>query len=551
MQSISPLNLSHSRKIREIKANGYTYIIFIHLETNKIFYQILYNTKLKTTEEEQQFLQNLANITKISTFLIFVHINEYHIHPFPTIITEYHPNGTLLDISNYSPKFGCQQFTGTKKLINLLGISLFIQFIYLNNITYGKLKPSNVHLDEYLYPHIIIYEDLDQINQGEDPIKRNQILSKDIESFALIAYELITGTRQKVPDLTKIKSEWMKKFLQSCLLEDCYEKPKYYLLYKNLLKNRKMYQSLFGEINEDEVNRYIESIENNYLLFVKDIRDRIESDSNDTKAMIIYGNMLYQGSGIDEDKKEAARMFKMAADLGDSEAMFRYGVMASNGHGIERNTKEAAKYYKMAIDLGHPDAMNNYGLLLENGDGVDKDLIEAANYYKKAALLGITISMCNYAIVKKSDNSIITDKKEAAKYFKMAAGYGNRQAIYNYGVMLFDGNGIESDKVEGLKFIKIAADKGYIIAMVKYAIILIQNKEEKKNLNEAVYYLKMAADLGSSNAMFIYAIMLNNGEGVKMDKLEAERYFKMAGYLGHEKAWRIYSLMTHSLNFAF
>ena len=61
-----------------------------------------------------------------------------------------------------------------------------------------------------------------------------------------------------------------------------------------------------------------------------------------------YANMLSEGDGIEMNKKEAARYYKLAADKGDTESMNKYSEMLSKGNGIEKNLKEAARYLKLA-----------------------------------------------------------------------------------------------------------------------------------------------------------------------------------------------------------
>ena len=56
--------------------------------------------------------------------------------------------------------------------------------------------------------------------------------------------------------------------------------------------------------------------------------------------------------------------------------------MLNEGDGIESNKEEAAKYYKMAADKGHIESMFSYASMLNEGDGIDENKTEAAKYYK-------------------------------------------------------------------------------------------------------------------------------------------------------------------------
>lgn len=50
------------------------------------------------------------------------------------------------------------------------------------------------------------------------------------------------------------------------------------------------------------------------------------------------------------------------------------------GNGIQADKKEAAKYFKIDADKGNLNAMNNYGIMLKKGDGIKSDKKEAAKY---------------------------------------------------------------------------------------------------------------------------------------------------------------------------
>lgn len=47
--------------------------------------------------------------------------------------------------------------------------------------------------------------------------------------------------------------------------------------------------------------------------------------------------------------------------------MFKYAVMLQDGDGIEMNKREASKYYKLAADQGHLESIHNYAIMLQNG----------------------------------------------------------------------------------------------------------------------------------------------------------------------------------------
>lgn len=74
------------------------------------------------------------------------------------------------------------------------------------------------------------------------------------------------------------------------------------------------------------------------------------------------------GKGVPRDKKEAARLFKMASERGDSAAMYNYAYILENGLGCPSDRQEAFRYYKMSADLGNYNAMKKVEQLQNQED---------------------------------------------------------------------------------------------------------------------------------------------------------------------------------------
>jgi len=86
--------------------------------------------------------------------------------------------------------------------------------------------------------------------------------------------------------------------------------------------------------------------------------------------------------------QRAAESFKRAAQQGDSDAQFRLGQMLFNGTGVEEDESEAVVWFRKAAEQGHANAQVNLGNLYYEGTGVQKDLDQAEYWYRKAAEQG-------------------------------------------------------------------------------------------------------------------------------------------------------------------
>lgn len=91
---------------------------------------------------------------------------------------------------------------------------------------------------------------------------------------------------------------------------------------------------------------------------------------------------------MDQDYKEAARWYKLAADQGHAEAQFNLALMYTNGQGVEQNDQEAFRLFRLAAEQGQREAASNLGALYVNGVGVSKDYVEAVKWLSVAVSEG-------------------------------------------------------------------------------------------------------------------------------------------------------------------
>ena len=92
--------------------------------------------------------------------------------------------------------------------------------------------------------------------------------------------------------------------------------------------------------------------------------------------------------GCGESAEEQAAKAKTKAQAGDTEAQFVLGIMYANGSGVEQDFKEAVKWFRKAAHQGYARAQYNLGGMYRDGLGVEQDLKEAVKWYQKAAEQG-------------------------------------------------------------------------------------------------------------------------------------------------------------------
>lgn len=76
--------------------------------------------------------------------------------------------------------------------------------------------------------------------------------------------------------------------------------------------------------------------------------------------------MLLSGVGVEENKAEAARFFRMAADF--TEAQVSLARLLFDGDGVPQDKEEAERLYRLAADSENSDAEFELGMKFLNGD---------------------------------------------------------------------------------------------------------------------------------------------------------------------------------------
>ena len=606
-------NLNNFRKIKDIINNKYASVTLVEdINSNNKYIVTTLSRKCESEQDQKLFLTKISRISRISRHPSVLSIygfcvNDFNNQPFPTIITEYLPNGTLGDLfKDDCPANLLQSFTPTKKFINFVGIAVGLRHLHFNYIQHGDLHPGYIVMDANFYPHIFTDGVSAKIYDHFPYSKKVEFEANDVFSFSLIAYELISGrkpiiTEQSIPDISLIKSQYIRTFLQKCWSSKIYDRPKFTAIIDEIIDHKEEFYSEFGNINKDEVTIYFNFLRDHLVQYSKHFKEAADRDN--IVAILMYGRILYNGYGVQTNKAEAAKYFKKAADRGSVVAMNSYGNMLSYGNGVPKDLEQAAHYYKMASDKGsivstnsndeasRPDivgtmdiaqgnindnaesfnAMCHSELALDGGEeNVLKEKEKMVSYCKMLADKGDTDMMNNYAIMLQQGEEVPADNEEAARYFKMAVDRGNVLSMHNYAVMLEDDEeksmvyykmaadkghpesinrygqylyDVKEDPVKAAKYFKTAADKGITDAMFNYAVIVDQGIGLDQNKFDAAKYYKMAADKGHQDAMFNYAMMLENGDGIETDKKEALKYYKAAADNGNENAMFNYGCM--------
>jgi hypothetical protein len=76
-------------------------------------------------------------------------------------------------------------------------------------------------------------------------------------------------------------------------------------------------------------------------------------DENDPFALTAIGVALFQGKVAQQDKAQAAQLYKKAADMDFAPAQYNYAMCAKDGQGIPKNTALCTEYLSKAAGSGY------------------------------------------------------------------------------------------------------------------------------------------------------------------------------------------------------
>ena len=189
---------------------------------------------------------------------------------------------------------------------------------------------------------------------------------------------------------------------------------------------------------------------------------RKSAEQGDDSGQVDLGNMYFNGKGVEQDYKEAVKWFRKAAEQGSYRGQYALGTMYYLGTGVEKNYAEAVKWYRKAAEHGNFIAMELLGSLFEHGKGVEQDYKEAVKWYRKAAEHGNFIAMKLLGSMFEQGKGVEQDYEEAVKWYKKAAEQGNSIGQFHLGSMYENGRGVEQDEEEAVKWFRKSAEQGYI-----------------------------------------------------------------------------------------
>jgi len=163
---------------------------------------------------------------------------------------------------------------------------------------------------------------------------------------------------------------------------------------------------------------------------------RAAAEAGVAEAQAVFGQMLLDSAGVEQDEAAALGWFVRAAAQHHLMAINMVGRCYDLGWGTAPDKARAAQCYRIAAERGLDWGMYNYATLLALGDGVAEDKAAALDWFGKAAKLG-NAKAINFVGSFHEDGWVVPrDIEKAARLYARAAEGGDFRGAFNHARML-------------------------------------------------------------------------------------------------------------------
>lgn len=140
----------------------------------------------------------------------------------------------------------------------------------------------------------------------------------------------------------------------------------------------------------------------------------------------------------------------------------------------------------------------------------------------------------NAGLAKRRDGRL----SEAAALFRQAADLGNASAMAELGESYRVGEGVTQDDGEALRWLRRAADAGSSFGMVCLGAMYFLGEGAEQDDEEAARWFQKAADRENPAALYDLATMYESGRGVPTNVDKAKQLYQRSADLGNSEAQR-------------
>ena len=285
MSAQGNINLNkYTKKVKIGEGSFYKVYKVTDNDTNSVYAaKITIDKKNQENSFRQYQIISTLNHPSIIKYIGYSPV-DFKNKPKSTIISEYYSNGSLDSLLDLDRKgMSLQIYDNTKKLIIIYGIASGMSYLHSNKVLHMDLKPSNILLNENLFPIIAgfnlarYFDNFEKRINGTlayispEVLKNHEYTTKnDVYAFSMLLYEIVTGNEpfigvnvyeivySVIQGIRPIIPEQCQDLISRCWSEDPDERPTFEEI-TNIIKENPQY-FVTGYFDKNIFNDYI-----NYL----------------------------------------------------------------------------------------------------------------------------------------------------------------------------------------------------------------------------------------------------------------------------------------------
>lgn len=151
---------------------------------------------------------------------------------------------------------------------------------------------------------------------------------------------------------------------------------------------------------------------------------RKAAEQGNAQAEFALGQMYSRGWGVPRNVTDAMRWMEMANDPASDGPPTDWDRV--EGYGVEQDQKQAAYWYQLAAEKGHPEAEYNLARLYATGQGVPRDQEQALRWVRAAASQGYAPAQARFGLRYSTGNGIGQDHRLAYFWLTLAYLHGDK-----------------------------------------------------------------------------------------------------------------------------
>ena len=266
------------------------------------------------------------------------------------------------------------------------------------------------------------------------------------------------------------------------------------------------------------------------------------AEKEDLTSVYYYGQLLFDGKGIEKDEAEGLIYMLKAAEANFAQAQYAVGVLYAKGTAVVKDAEQAFKWYYKAAEQQHVRAQLAVADSYIKGVGVSMSYRQALDWYAISYSQKAKSVIRNMALGETGEWKetpfwtylegmklyyVDKDPESAMKKFKELEKLGIVDGIVMQSVILSDESYKKHDRQKSLEIMDKYAESNPYAAYL-YGLEYENGTTLSKDMDRAIELYTYSAEMGFAASQCRLGDIYYEGRGVETDYEKAVKYYMMA-----------------------